>query len=118
MRPIRQRQRRMNPALKDIAKDELQKLLATDFIYPISNSRWVSPHVVVPNKNGKLHICVHDRELNKATLRDYFPLPFIDQVLNMLSGKNYFSFLDGYKSYSKETKRRLLLNALGVLMHI
>ena len=78
----------MNPALKDIVKQELQKLLNAGFIYPISNSKWVSPLVVVPKKvTGKWHICVDFRELNKGTLKDYFPLPFIAQVLDTLSGK-------------------------------
>ena len=88
IKPIRQPQRRMNPALKDIVKEELQKLLNVGFIYPISDSKWVSPLVVVPKKvPGKWRICVDFRELNKATLKDYFPLPFIDQVLDTLSGK-------------------------------
>ena len=101
IRPVRQPQRRMNPALKDIVKDELQKLLDVDFIYPISDSKWVSPLVIVPNKGGKWRICVDFRELNKATLRDYFPLPFIDQVLDTLLGKQHFSFLDGYSGYNQ-----------------
>ena len=41
---------RMNPALKDIVKEELQKALTIGFIYPISDSKWVSPLAVVPNK--------------------------------------------------------------------
>eukprot|EP00253_Pinus_taeda_P001611 PITA_01611 len=44
----------MNLALKDIVKEELQKLLDTGFIYPISDSEWVSPLVLVPKKNGKI----------------------------------------------------------------
>ena len=48
--PVRQPQRRMNPALKDIIKEELQKLLNVGFIYPISDSKWLYPLVVVPNK--------------------------------------------------------------------
>jgi hypothetical protein len=91
----------MNPTLKDIVKEEIQKLLNVGFIYPISDSRWVSLLVVVPNKvTGKWIICVDFWELNKATLKDYFPLPFIDQVLDTLSGKKYFSFLDGYNGYN------------------
>ena len=50
-------------------------------------------------KNGKWRVCVYFRELNKATLKYYFPLPFIDQVLDTLSGKKYFSFLNGYSRY-------------------
>ena len=95
-RPFRQPQRRMNPALRDIVKEELQKLLNVNLIYPISDNRWVSPLIVVPIKNGKWWIWVNYRELKKATLRDYFRLPFMDQVLDTLSGKKYFSFLDGF----------------------
>jgi hypothetical protein len=91
----------MNPTLKDIVKEELQKLLQANLIYPISDSQWVSPLVIVPNKNGKWRIFVDFRDLNKATHRDYFPLPFIDQVLDTLSGKKYFSFLDGFNGYNQ-----------------
>ena len=94
--PLLQPQRRMNPAMKEIVKTKLQKLLNVGFIYPISDNQWVSPLVVVPNKNGKWRICVDYRELNKATQKDHFPLPFIDQVLDNLSSKKYFSFLDGF----------------------
>ena len=78
----------MNPALKDIVKEELQKLFTAGFIYPIFDSKWVSPLVVVRNKViGKWCICVDFREINKDTLKYYFPLLFIDQVLDTLLGK-------------------------------
>ena len=77
-RPIRKPHRRMNPALREVVKEELQKLLAANFIYPISNNKWASPLVIVPKKNRKWRICVDYRELNKATHKDHFPLPFID----------------------------------------
>jgi hypothetical protein len=47
---VRKPQRRMNPTLKDIVKEEIQKLLNVRFIYPISDNKWVSPLVVVPKK--------------------------------------------------------------------
>ena len=40
------------------------------------------------------------KELNKATKKDHFLLPFIDQVLDTLAGKKYFSFVDGYNGYN------------------
>ena len=85
--PVRKPQRRLNPTLQDVVKEELQKLLNVGFIYPISDSRRVSPLVVVPKKDGKWHICVDYRSLNKATKKNHFPLPFIDQVLDTLSRK-------------------------------
>ena len=99
-KPFRQPQRRMNPALKDVVKEELQKLLDAGFIYPLSDSEWVSPLVLVPKKNGKWRICVDYRELNKATKKDHFPLPFIDQVLDDLV-RNFFSFLAGFSGYNR-----------------
>lgn len=91
----------MNPMLKHVVRDELQKLLKVKFIYPISDSQWVSPLVIVPKKNGKWRVCVDYRELNKATLKDYLPLPFIDQVLDTLAGIMSFSFLDGFCGYNQ-----------------
>jgi hypothetical protein len=91
----------MNPNLREILKEELQKLLNAGFIYPISDSEWVSPLVIVPKKNRKWRVCVDYRALNKSTQKDHFPLPFIDQVLDNLSGKNFFSFLDGFSGYNQ-----------------
>ena len=68
----------MNPALKNVVKEELKKLLDVGFIHPISDSQWVSPLVVVPKKNGKWWICIDYRELNKATQKGHFPILFID----------------------------------------
>jgi hypothetical protein len=86
----------MNPAMKDIVKQQPQKVLDVGFIYPISESEWLSPLFIVPKKNWKWRICVDYRELNKATKKNHFHLPFIDQVLDVLDGKQYFSFLDGF----------------------
>eukprot|EP00253_Pinus_taeda_P016001 PITA_16001 len=93
----------MNPTLKKIVKEELQKLLAAYFIYPISDSRWVSPLVVVLKKNGKWCICVDYREIHKATLQDYFPLPFIDQVLDTLSEV----YMDDFTIYADDFSQAL-----------
>ena len=65
--PVCQPQQRMNPNLREIVKEKLQKLLNAGFIYPISDSEWVSPLVIVPKKNGKWRVCVDYRALNKAT---------------------------------------------------
>jgi len=101
VRPVRQPQRILNPHLKDVVKAELQKLLDVNIIYPISYSKWVSPLMVVPKKSWKWRICVDYRELNKATQKDHFPLPFTDQVLDTLAGKKFFSLLDGFNGYNQ-----------------
>jgi hypothetical protein len=91
----------MNPNLKEIVKEELRKILNVRFIYPISDSGWISMLVIIPKKNGKWRECVDYISLNKVTQKDHFPLPFIDQVLDNLSGKTFFSFLDGFSGYNQ-----------------
>ena len=48
-------------------------------------------------------ICINYRKLNKATRKDHFPLPFIDQMLNRLAGHELYCFLDGYLGSRKTT---------------
>ena len=46
-------------------------------------------------------ICIDYRKLNKATRKDHFPLPFLDQMLDRLAGHEYYYFLDGYSGYNQ-----------------
>ncbi|XP_075518285.1 uncharacterized protein LOC142552395 [Primulina tabacum] len=112
-----QPQRRLNPAMQEVVKKEVIKLLDAGITYPISDSRWVSPVQVVPkkggftvvkNENNELiptrtvtgwRVCIDYRKLNDATRKDHFPLPFIDQVLERLAGHSFYCFLDGYSGY-------------------
>lgn len=50
--PVRQRQYMLNPKYSMMVKEELDKLLEAGFIYPVNNSEWVSPIVIVPKKVG------------------------------------------------------------------
>uniref|UniRef100_A0A2N9ID69 Reverse transcriptase domain-containing protein n=1 Tax=Fagus sylvatica TaxID=28930 RepID=A0A2N9ID69_FAGSY len=84
----REPQRRLNPNMKEVVKSEVLKLLDAGIIYPIADSKWVSPTQVVPKK-----------KLNAATRKDHFPLPFIDQVLERVAGHSFYCFLDGYSGY-------------------
>lgn len=90
----------MNPHLREIVNKELEKLLNVNLIYPILDTQFVFPLVIVPKKNGKW-VCINYRELNKTTLKDHFPLPFINQVFDTLVGKTYFSFLDDFSGYNQ-----------------
>ncbi|KAK9921933.1 hypothetical protein M0R45_030425 [Rubus argutus] len=51
-KPIRDPQRRLNPSMMEVVKKEVTKLLDHGIIYPISDSKWVSPVQVVPKKGG------------------------------------------------------------------
>ena len=57
--------------------------------------------VVIPKKNGKLRICVDFRKLNEQTIKDPFPLPFTDMMLDQVAGYEMYSFVDGYSGYNQ-----------------
>ncbi|KAL5554123.1 hypothetical protein UlMin_041524 [Ulmus minor] len=112
-------QRRLNPIMKEVVKKEIIKWLDAGIIYPISDSSWVSPVQCVPKKGGMTvvenanneliptrvvtgwRICMDYRKLNKNNQKDHFPLPFIDQMLDRLAGREYYCFLDGYSGYNQ-----------------
>ena len=104
--PIRQRQYRLNPRYSLMVKEDINRLLEAGFIYPVVNSEWVSPIVVVPKKvgaDGKTKIQVYQdfRKLNASTKKDYFPIPFTDIILDHVSGHECYSFLDGFSGYNQ-----------------
>ena len=64
--------------------------------------------IVVPNDKGEevatcltssWRVCIDYRKLNVVTRKDHFPFPFIDQVLEGVSGHRFYCFLDGYSGY-------------------
>ena len=75
--------------------------MEAEFIYEIKHTEWVSPIVIVPKKNGKLRICVNLKKVNAATIRDHYPLPITDHVLERVAGKQAYSFLDGFSGYNQ-----------------
>jgi hypothetical protein len=109
---VREHQRWLNNAMREVVKKEVLKLLKAGVIYPVSDSDWVSPVQVVPKKGGMTvmcneknelipqHIvtgwwmCIDYRKFNKATRKDHFPLPFIDEMLERLANHSFY-YLDG-----------------------
>jgi hypothetical protein len=114
--PVHDHQRRLNNAMREVVKKEVLKLLKAGVIYPISESEWVSPVQVVPKKAGMIVIrneknelipqwtvtgwwmCIDYQKLNEATQKDYFPLPFIDEMLERLANHS-LCYLDSYSGY-------------------
>ena len=108
--------------MKEVVKREVLKWLNAGFIYAISYSPWVSPIHVVPKKDGMtmirnerteliptrtmagLRVCIDYRKLNTATIKDHYPLPFIDKMLDRLAGHSLYCFLDGYSRYNQINK--------------
>ena len=89
--------------MREVVKKEVLKLLHVGVIYPVQDSEWVNPVQVVPKKGGITvvrnerneliaqrtvtgwRMCIDYRMPNKATRKDHFPLPFIDEMLERLA---------------------------------
>ena len=106
--PVAETYRRIPPTQLEEVKKHIQDLLDKDIIQH-SNSPYASPIVLVRKKNGELRMCVDYRKLNAKTRRDAFPLPRIDESLDVLQGATYFTTLDlasGYHQIAMEEKDR------------
>jgi hypothetical protein len=116
-KPVVDHQRRLTHAMREVVKKEVIKLLDAGIIYLAPHSEWVSPIHCVPKK-GSLTVVKNEknemipqiivtgwrmyidyRKLNKATKKDHFPLPFIDEMLKRLANHAYFCFLNGYSGF-------------------
>ncbi|CAN6583773.1 unnamed protein product [Malus baccata var. baccata] len=123
-KPTREAQRRLNPPMMEVVKKEIIKLLDYGVIYPISDSRWVSPIQCVPKKSGVTvrenaenelvptriqtgwRVCIDYRKLNATTRKDHFPLPFLDQMLERLAGF-YRQFIKDFSKIAQPLCRLL-----------
>ncbi|XP_049394663.1 uncharacterized protein LOC125858947 [Solanum stenotomum] len=132
---------RLNPPMQEVVKKEIIKWFRARVMYPISNSHWVIPVQCVPKKGGmtvvsnakneliaqrpvtRLRVCMDYRKLNKWTLKDHFPMPLMDQILDRLAGKGRYCFLDGYCGYNQisiplEDQEMTTLHVLMAPLHL
>ena len=118
-KPVVAHQWDLNPTVKEVVRTKVLKLLGARIIYPIADTWWVCPVqcapkkggiTVVPNDKNELilqrivtgyRMVIDFRKLNKATRKDHYPLPFIDQMLERLSKHTHICFLDGYYGLSQ-----------------
>jgi hypothetical protein len=79
-------------------KKQVQELLDKGIIRP-SSSLCGSPIVLVPKKDGTWRMCIDFRALNKITVKNHYPLPIIDDLLDQLKNVVYFTKLDLRSGY-------------------
>ena len=78
-------------------------MLKANIVYPVDQSKWASLMVVQPKKYDpkNMRVCVDFRWLNKVTLIDPFPTPFLDEIINEVVGHEYYSFTNGFLGYNQ-----------------
>jgi hypothetical protein len=96
--PISRRSYQMPPNEFVELKTQLQDLLEKGFIWP-SLSPWGCPAIFVKKKDQTLQMCVDYRPLNEVTIKNKYPLPWIDILFDQLTGARVFSKIDLRSGY-------------------
>jgi len=96
--PIKCRPRRLPLARQQACDEAVDAMLQADLIEP-SDSPWAAAVVMVPKKVAGWRLCSDYRPVNGVTKKDSYPLPRIDESLDLVSGSSWFSSLDLRSGY-------------------
>jgi hypothetical protein len=77
---------------------QLKELLDLGLIRP-SESPWGAPVIFIRKKDGSWRLCIDYRQLNKATIKNQYPLPRIDDLFDQMKGATVFSKIDLRSGY-------------------
>ena len=100
MKPGKQKLRRMKLEWTFKIKEDVEKQYNAGFFRVVNYPELLANVVPVPKKDGKVRMCVDFRDLNKASLKDDFPLPHIEILVNNTVGHALLSFMDGFSGYN------------------
>lgn len=91
--PVNSKPYRYSPLQKDEIECQVKDMIDSGLITP-SMSPFASSVLLVKKKDGTWCFCVDYRKLNSVTVKSKFPMPVVDELLDELAGKQYFSKLD------------------------
>jgi hypothetical protein len=98
---FKQNLRRINPLLLSLVEKEVKKLFEAKIIVSLRFSKWVANLVPVRKKSSEIRLCVDFRNLNKVSLKDNYPLPKMDYILEKVVESQKMSMLDGFLGYKQ-----------------
>ncbi|GJT68338.1 putative reverse transcriptase domain-containing protein [Tanacetum coccineum] len=96
--PVAQAPYKLAPSEMQELSNQLQELAYRGFIQP-STSPWGAPVLFVKKKDGSFRMCIDYRELNKLTVKNHYPLPRIDDLLDQLQGSSVYSKINLRSGY-------------------
>ncbi|KAE8972532.1 hypothetical protein PR003_g27462 [Phytophthora rubi] len=96
--PIKQQPYRVSYAEGEIMEADIQQYMELGFVRE-SNSPWASPVLMIRKPDGGIRFGIDYRKLNAVTVKDCYPMPLIDDILDVLSGSKLFSTMDIASGY-------------------
>ena len=99
-KPVQQRRRVFAPEWNKAVMDEVNKLLTANFIREVHYPEWLTNVIMVKKANRKWRMCVDFTDLNNACLKNSFPLPRIDQLVDSTAMHKLLTFMDAFSGYN------------------
>jgi len=100
-RLVAQKKRKLGEEKRIASRAEADKLLQAGFIEEAHYTTWLANVVLVKKPNGKWRMCTDYTDLNKACLKDSYPLPNVDRLVDGATGHKYMSFLYAFSGYNQ-----------------
>lgn len=97
-KPVYCRPYRTSQSDRQIIREMVEELIENGIIRE-SHSAYASPALLVNKKNGEKRLCIDYRALNKITIKDKYPMPRIEDLIDRLHGCKYFTSLDLKSGY-------------------
>lgn len=99
--PIKQIPRRFALEVMSKIKDEIERILISQFIRTSRYIEWLVNIVLVIKKNKTLRVCIDFRDLTAATPKDEYPMHVVDMLVDLAAGFDYLNMHDGYSNYNQ-----------------
>ena len=99
--PIRRKKRVFALERDQAITEEVRKLQEANFIREVYYPDWLANVVMVKKASGKRRMCVDFTDLNKACLKDSYPLPRVDVLVDSTTRHQLLSFMDAFSGYNQ-----------------
>ena len=100
-KPVFQKKKVFAPERDNAIKEEVQKLTTSKFIREVYYPGWLANVVMIKKANGKWRMYMDFTDLNKSCPKDSYPLPRIDQLVDLIAGHKLLSFMDVFLGYNQ-----------------
>ena len=100
-KPVKQKRRSFALERQKAINEEVGKLLQAQAIREVEYPEWLANVVLVKKANDKWQLCIDFIDINKACLKDIFPLPWIDLIVESTAGHEILNFIDTFSGYNQ-----------------
>ena len=99
-KPVKQK-RSFTPERQKVINEEVAKLLQAGAIREVEYPEWLTNVVLVKKASDKWRLCIDFTDVSRACLKDSFPLPRIDLIVDATAGQELLSFMDAFSGYNQ-----------------